>query len=268
MQPVQEDGWEPRLAVLSWSEFAALPESCKIIVIPVGAIEQHGHHLPLRTDAMNVEAVAVEAAREEMVLVAPTLDYGVSPNHLSYPGTISLRQQTLVHVLIDIGDSLAAHSIRGLLFLNGNGGNADAMRFAAGELRSRRPTLPIGFCDIGDLRPAVKLRSGVVYHADETETSHALHVNPGSVRRSLAVKEMTDAFLEHYRRYYDASADLHGIVSYGLPATETMSESGVMGDATVASAELGAAWHAGLVQAVQHAVVDIKRKTAVPGRDI
>ena len=260
----QDNSWQPRLAMLSWDEFAAIPASNRVVVLPVGAIEQHGYHLPLCTDAMNVEAVALDAARNERVLVAPTLDYGVSPNHMSFPGTISLTQRTLVRVLVDIGDSLVSHGVPGMLLLNGNGGNAESMRFACAELRTRLQTVQIGFSDIGDFRPSVEPRSGIIYHADEVETSHALHVNPEAVKLTKAVNEMSPAFLEHYRRYYSPSGELHGVVSYGLPATGGMSSSGVMGDATLATRDLGAKWHSALVQEVGLAVADLKRSVSTP----
>jgi len=246
--------------MLTWDEFAAIPASSKVVVVPVGAIEQHGYHLPLWTDAMNVEAVALDVALEERVLVAPTLDYGVSSNHMSFPGTISLAQSTLVRVLVDIGNSMASHDVPGMLFLNGNGGNADSMRFACGELRARWQTVHIGFSDIGEFRPSLDLRSGIIYHADEVETSHALHVNPKVVKLPKAVNETSTAFLEHYGRYYEVGGELHDVISYGLPATSGMSSSGVMGDATLATRDLGAKWHAALVKEVGLAVADLKRR--------
>lgn len=254
--------WDPRLELLSWSEFSNIPRHRRIVVIPAGAIEQHGHHLPLCTDAMNVEAVAFEATKVEEVLLAPTLDYGVSTNHLMFAGTISLRQQTLVSLLVDIAESLFSHDVPAVLILNGNGGNADAMRFACGEIRRAFPDRQVGYSDIGEMRPEVQLDSGIVYHADETETSHSLYVCPASVRKDLITKEITPAFLEHYQRYYDPSADLHGVVSYGLPPTKVLTDSGVMGDPMSASPEKGEQWHSALVANVRRAIADLRRRAA------
>ena len=106
-----------------------------LVIIPVGATEQHGPHLPLCTDSINIEAVAEDAARAETVLVAPTITYGVSENHLAFCGTIAVRPQTLTAVLVDIGESLLSHGFSRLLLLNGHGGNYEAMALAAHELR-------------------------------------------------------------------------------------------------------------------------------------
>src|SRR5438067_67145 len=94
-----------------------------VVIIPVGATEQHGPHLPLCTDSINIEAVAEDAARAETVLVAPTITYGVSENHLAFCGTIAVRPQTLTAVLVDIGESILSHGFSRLLLLNGHGGN-------------------------------------------------------------------------------------------------------------------------------------------------
>jgi creatinine amidohydrolase len=261
----QDNAWEPRLGDLTWQEFALLPDEHRLVVIVAGAIEQHGYHLPLRTDSLNAEAVALEAAVAERVLVAPTIDYGVSANHMAFPGTISLRQSTLVALLVDVVDSLYRHGIRRFVLFNGNGGNADAMRYAAGDIRGAFDGVSVGFSDLGDFRPDVALASGVIYHADETETSHTLHVAPGSVRTGKLRREMTDAFEEHYRRYYEADGDLHGLISYGLPPTAHMSASGVMGDATVASAAMGATWHGQLVAMLRRAIADAKARPLLVG---
>jgi len=81
-----DDIWQPRLAMLTWDEIAAIPGPSKVVVIPAGATEQHGYHLPFWTDAMNAEAVALDVARQE-----------------------SRAQRTTAKVPVDIGRSLASH---------------------------------------------------------------------------------------------------------------------------------------------------------------
>src|SRR5438128_7904402 len=95
--------WRPRLAELTSPELRSRLSETDVVIIPVGATEQHGSHLPLCTDSINIQAVAEGAARMERVLVAPTLVYGVSDNHMAFCGTISLRSQTLVALLVDVG---------------------------------------------------------------------------------------------------------------------------------------------------------------------
>jgi creatinine amidohydrolase/Fe(II)-dependent formamide hydrolase-like protein len=108
------------------------------------------------------------------------------------------------------------------------------------------------------MHPEVPTRSGIVYHADETETSHSLHVAPQLVDQSRLVDEVSDQFREYYERYYQPNAAMRGLVSYGLPPTESLSSSGVMGNATFGSIELGRLWHQGLVDDVASAIQDLK----------
>src|SRR5262245_14164995 len=101
-----------RLWELRWNEIAALNRDATLIIQPTGAIEQHGHHLPVDTDIHDSSEIAYRVAERAQdagigtVLVAPPLWWGTSPHHLAYPGTISLRMSTMSDVLLDIVDSL------------------------------------------------------------------------------------------------------------------------------------------------------------------
>jgi creatinine amidohydrolase len=260
MAHIDEENWEPQMDRLSWSRLESLLPEAQVTVVPAGAIEQHGHHLPLRTDTMNVEAVAIDACRRERSFMAPVITYGVSTNHSAFCGTLTLRPQTLVNILQDVVSSLVRHGIKRVLLLNGNGGNATAMHYAAEELRRQWPETRIGLSDIGEMHPEVPTQSGIVYHADETETSHSLHVAPHLVDRSQLTDEVSDQFRAYYERYYKPAAAMRGLVSYGLPPTETLSSSGVMGTASFGSEELGRLWHQALVDDVVLAIQDLKTR--------
>jgi creatinine amidohydrolase len=109
-----------------------------LAVIPVGATEQHGPHLPAGTDAMHTEHVARSAAarvaEHTPVVVTPTLAFGCSPHHLPFGATISLSAGTLTQVLRDIGSSLAGAGFRRLFIVNGHGGNDELIRLMARDL--------------------------------------------------------------------------------------------------------------------------------------
>ena len=258
--------WNPVMADLPWSSVAAALSECTLVVIPVGSIEQHGHHLPLKTDTMNVEWVAVEAAGRARVLVAPTVQVGVSTNHLGFAGTISIRPRTLIAILTDMVETLAMHGFTQILLLNGHGGNSASMLVAAEELRASHPHLQVAFTDIVDLATNVgRRRSDIDYHADEVETSMSMVVAPHLVSTSLAVREVTAAFENYYRRYYSNAGEMHGVVSYGVPPTRELSESGVMGDATVASPELGRQVADAMVEQLVEVIADMRVAAAPPG---
>ncbi|MDQ0390476.1 creatininase family protein [Labrys monachus] len=122
---------------LTSDEIAACRDSGAMVVVPVGAIEQHAAHLPVETDARLSTFVTRLAARRVTalpVLVAPTLPFGFSPHHLSHAGTISLRLETYLAVLGDIAVSMVDSGFRRIVFVNGHGGNNAPLRAKVGQL--------------------------------------------------------------------------------------------------------------------------------------
>jgi creatinine amidohydrolase len=262
---MSDDSWRPRVAELSWTELQKKMGETDIVVIPVGAIEQHGPHLPLCTDSMNIQSVAEDAARLERVFVAPTVVYGVSDNHMAFCGTISLKPQTLINVLVDIGTSLFVHGFRRLLFLNGHGGNYDAMGVAAHELRLAHRDAVVALSDVvGFIYDSYVPTSGIIYHADEGETAHSLAVAPDLVRMDRAVRDISKSFSAYYERYYAKNGPMTGRISYGVPPTETLTTSGVMGDASAATREAGDRMHMVAVDGLRKILRDLKTKTPMP----
>src|SRR3712207_3283988 len=159
-----------RLADLRAPEVAQRMTDRSIVVQPLGAIEQHGPHLPLSTDALVATAVA-EAAIEEYgdevdAWLLPTLTYTKSNEHAWSPGTIWLSATTLLAVLDDIGRCIATTPARRLVFLNGHGGNSALVNVANREIRLAHglmtflahPGLP---ADQGGASPAAELGMGV-----------------------------------------------------------------------------------------------------------
>jgi creatinine amidohydrolase len=122
---------------LTREEIADARNEGALVAIPVGAIEQHGSHLPVNTDSLisaSVTALAAHRTKTITVLIAPLLPYGFSPHHLSHTGTISLRLQTYLAVLHDMAKSLADSGFRRIAFVNGHGGNSAPLRALATEL--------------------------------------------------------------------------------------------------------------------------------------
>lgn len=158
-----------------------------LLAIPLGSCEQHGPHLPLSTDALIAHALAerLAAARPD-VIVAPALAYGASGEHAGFAGTLSIGTEVLAQVLIELGRSAVGSAVAGVVFVNGHGGNADALALAGERLEREglavviwSPTVPGGDA-----------------HAGRTETSLVLALAPHLVameraeagdRRPLAV---------------------------------------------------------------------------------
>ena len=208
---------------LARSVWPGLPEA-PLLVVPLGSVEQHGHHLPLGTDTAVACAVAEEAvASLDRVLLAPALAYGASGEHEGFPGTISLGTEALTGLLVEYGRSACRWAGR-VLVVNGHGGNLDALRSAVPLLRSEGRDVAWFPCGI----------PGGDAHAGRTETSLMLHVEPEWVLGERAVAGETAPIADLLPR-------LRAEGVRGVSAT------GVLGDPAGASAEEGAALLAGLV---------------------
>jgi mycofactocin precursor peptide peptidase len=203
-----------RLATATWPELPARP----LVVVPLGAVEQHGPHLPLTTDALVAGAVAEYAVPAlDGALLAPPLLYGASGEHEGFPGTVSIGTAALTGLLVEYGRSACRWAGR-LLVVNGHGGNLDALRAAVPLLRSEGRDVAWFPCG----------SPGGDAHAGRTETSLMLHVDPGGVRAELAEAGETAPVGELLPRL--RAEGVRGV-----------SSNGVLGNPAGASAEEGAA---------------------------
>lgn len=117
-----------KLAEMNWMQIEAYLAKDDRVVLPLGCVEQHAY-LSLATDAILAERVAIEAADPVGVPVLPVMAYGITPNFMAYPGTISVRIETLCALVRDALESLEAHGFRRVLIVNGHGGNAPVRAF-------------------------------------------------------------------------------------------------------------------------------------------
>lgn len=209
-----------------------------IVVQPIGAIEQHGPHLPLDTDSAAVAAICERAAgtaTDPPALVLPTIAWGLSPYWLPFPGTLSLRPETILALVADIGASVARHGFRRMVIVNGHGGNAGIVAVCATMLAEHgvRATSVSWWSLLGaalnDLAPG---DAGHIGHAGQTETSIQLSLQPDLVDLA-AVDAGQCADLEAMR-----SAPFAG-AAYAPPLPAVESPHGVYGDAPAASATIG-----------------------------
>ena len=233
-----------KLVELAGSAVASTLTADSVIVIPTGAIEHHGPHLPLVTDALLAEALA-EAALDRGVAdgldlwLLPTLTYTKSDEHHWAPGTMWLSYDTLMSTLVDLGRSVAATPARRLVFMNGHGGNSALLQVANRELRRRFGlvtfSMPAGIqtAGTGGAGGADELGQGI--HAGHGETSLVLHLRPDLVDLSLAERHVPEQLAE---------LDYIGIngkpVSFGW-LSDDFGPTGVIGDPTGATAEAGRA---------------------------
>jgi mycofactocin precursor peptide peptidase len=211
-----------------WPEVEAGPR--RLLVVPIGSLEQHGAHLPLDTDTRVATAVAVRAcAGRSGVGLAPAIAIGASGEHAAFPGTLSIGSVALSTLLVELGRHASLHWPATLL-VNGHGGNVTAIRDATGQLRREgrrshawhaglRPgLLPAGQPGAAALTPDA--------HAGRMETSMMLALAPAEVRLDAAVAGDTRPLTEIMP---DLSA--HGV--------RHVSPNGVLGDPAGASAAEG-----------------------------
>ncbi|MDM0065979.1 creatininase family protein [Variovorax sp. J31P207] len=180
---------------LTTRDFAALDPAATVAVLPLGATEQHGPHLPLGVDSALVDGIVAATLpllpAELPVLFLPTQQIGLSPEHARFPGTLTLSSTTLIQLWSEIGAGVARAGLRKLVLFNAHGGHSGAMDIVARELRAAHGlivyssswfNLPLG--EAGAQFSADEHRFGV--HAGEMETSMMLALAPGQVAMGAA----------------------------------------------------------------------------------
>ncbi len=130
-------------ANMTWEEVAEAVADRRVVVIPVGAIEQHGPHLPINTDNLAVNSVAELAAAKAsgILLCAPPIHYGFNEHNMDFPGTITVQIETLLNYAFEVGQSFAAQGFERLLFFNGHGSNGPVYNLAARKITNRTSLL-------------------------------------------------------------------------------------------------------------------------------
>ncbi|WP_251978611.1 creatininase family protein [Salinicola avicenniae] len=228
---------------LTSPELAALGGDATVAVLPLAAIEQHGAHLPLSTD-LDIGVGLLEVATGRLtgsapVIVLPPLALGSSLEHRDFAGTLSLAPEAAIGVIEALGEAVARAGIRRLILFNSHGGNKAVIDLAALKLRATHGLLVVKanyfrFAPPMDALPAAELRHGL--HGGALETAMMLHLAPAKVR----VARLANAPSEGARRESAGSTlGPEGDAGYAWMAQD-LNAGGVTGDATLASAQLGA----------------------------
>jgi len=185
---------EKMLQYMTWQEAKEAFKSTKMAIIPTGSIEQHGPHLPLGTDLLIADYLAKKVAEKIDVVVTPVIPVGYAYHHTGFEGTLSVDSEILSSYYQSIADSLISYGMTHILFINGHGGNAEALGNVCRNLRIRGITAAYlqWFSFAGHLNKDWAL----IGHGDITETSLVLLISPDSVKLDRAVvtinKKLTD----------------------------------------------------------------------------
>lgn len=243
---------------LTAGEFQSMLSEDSILVQPLGALEQHGPHLPLATDTIIAEAIAFGAVQRAVTRgidawLLPSMSLSKSNEHSWSPGTISMSAQTMQSIIMDIGRSVSNTRCRKILFLNGHGGNSSLLAMMNRELRLEfdlmtflaHPMLP---ADQGGVPAAVEHGMGV--HGGHDETSLMLHLRPDLVHMEFARRSIPEVLLsmKHVR--------FGGTVQFGWLSND-FDQSGVIGDPTGADESHGARAFEAAVESMCAALVEI-----------
>jgi creatinine amidohydrolase len=194
VNPLWRDGKiKNYLPYMSWPEVAALLKKSDMVIIPVGALEQHGLGGPIGTDYLNGTERALLIAQRTDVLVAPILLPGQSPYHAEFPGTITLSSETVERVYFEAVQSLIKQGFRRFLFLNSHGGNEATTGFIVDRINQETPAVAVELgaaaalmqepapAAAGPAKPRV-----FDQHAGVNETSNSLYLTPGLYDQSVA----------------------------------------------------------------------------------
>ena len=250
-------------ADLCTRDFARLDPARTIAVLPVAATEQHGPHLPLSVDTVLADGIVAASLphlpADLSVLFLPTQAVGLSPEHARFPGTLTLKAETVLRLWTDIGESVAAAGMRKLLLFNSHGGQVSVLDLVARDLRARLNLLVYSCSwfklplhdaqgqDLNALFSAEEHRFGI--HGGDIETSMMLALAPARVQMAQAQNFVSTA---------QARARQFPILGNGRSAklgwqTQDYHSAGAVGNAAAATAAKGEA----LVQAAGRALAQL-----------
>ena len=235
-------------------ELNALAKRDAVVIVPVGSTEQHGPHLPVQVDALLASEVTRRAAAKlaaagTPVVTLPAVWTGLAEHHMAFGGTITLDLETFHRLVRCICQSIIRHGFKRVLLLNGHGGNITALNAIVGEL-ARDLGVPIATTSYWTLDETAKSYAKIlerqtnVRHACEAETSMLLRLKPELVDRD-AIRAIGDTPMEVLTSHKGM---------YRYRSFRDFTESGVIGDPSVATAEKGERLLDAAAQAVAEAV--------------
>jgi creatinine amidohydrolase len=213
------------------------------VIVPTGAVEQHGPHGPLLTDVLIPQEIARRIAPDIGALVAPPINYALSYPHVGFTGMMHLRVSTFMALVEDLCVSFATAGFRKIVFLNGHYDNTYAIAYACANAQERMPktsgpvqAFPINYWDAftaGDIDEFSGLKNGL--HANLGETSAVLRINPG-----LVDMEKANAEFPPFPDYEIPTGGVHTAYFFSNPGSVYWAtKSGTWGDARKSTPEAG-----------------------------
>ncbi|MFQ6075109.1 MAG: creatininase family protein [Candidatus Bathyarchaeia archaeon] len=247
---------------MTWEEAGEALRETDYVVVPIGSNEQHALHLSLQTDiamAYEVAKRVVERSKPDLkIVIAPKVPYGVSEHHMHFPGTISLKHETLLAVVSDVCESLKRHGVKNIVLMNGHGGNRAILDVAATKLQRELDVniLVVNWWTLASDITKREVKSERWGHSCEVETSMAMHLIPETVRVERTRKPTVrprhiDLKPLGYEERFSPSP-----VRYWEDLTDT----GALGDPAQASEDFGARLVDTIVERLVYSLKSFKKK--------
>lgn len=261
---------------LRWPQIREAAVNDAVVIVPTAALEEHGHHLPLDTDILLGETIALRAAREakDQVLVMPPLWVGYEAHHMDFPGTIDVDWDIFIRYARCVTSSLVRHGFRRIVILNSHGSNRPLIEVVARDTVVQHPEamcVALSWWELQDAQRAfAEVReSSVTSHACELETSVYLAIDEPHVRMDLARRDLDDGMSPHFW------SDLMGQrpdPSYKnsvkhMEIWSAFSETGVRGDPTKGTARKGEVVLDAAVLELVELLAEVKSRPIRHGRD-
>ena len=234
---------------LRWPEIETYLAADDVVLVPIGATEQHGRHLPLMVDTGWAVAACESAADKTGVLITPPLHFGWSPHHMGYPGSITLGADTLRQVTVDVCQSLIHHGFHHVIVVNGNRiANLQPLEIAAVQLQNttgaRVAVADTGLIAREEVKKLCEATDGGLDHAGEAESAFALywaeaHVDMSQAHPAAPNVGSTSAF--DYPVELDPALNRNAVSRFVTPAEHRAATlpDGHVGDPSPATAEKG-----------------------------
>jgi creatinine amidohydrolase len=259
-----------RYEEFTWPEIREAVAQNRVAVLPVGTIEQHGPHLPLVTDVLTATEMsrrAVEQMPSEAVLL-PSVFYAFNEHHLDFPGTISVRGDTFIEYVSDIGRSLAHHGFRKILLVNGHGSNVPFLDIAARNISNDTEAIAamIPWWSLVPKELFRELREsefpGGMAHGCELETSVLLHLRGDLVQMEHAERDMPVQRSEYF--YWDLQAPSPVFFQEFF---SRYSRTGTLGDPTKANVSKGQRFVDAVVERLVALIRELRAREILPRVD-
>jgi len=252
---------------LSWPEIRDLKKDEIVIIQPIGAIEDHGPHLPLTTDNLLISEICYATAKRIPgdVLLMPLIPYGYDEHHImDFPGTISIKTENLIGFVYNAAKSLTIHGFQRILIANGHGSNRPFIDISARKVMEETEAIVATITPYSLARKEISeiCESKYLSHAEELETSLVLYLDESLVDTSKLVKDINFPITKYHWRSLIESPPLGFMDRWSR-----ISKTGVVGDATLATKEKGEKIFSILVEKMVELVQEFKAREIKPTVD-